>query len=78
MENSDLISVLKNIETRLENIENILNETKISNQKMDDHIDFIDGVYDTVRKPFSKILSICTNSAVEIKDKTNIVKEIKN
>ena len=59
MENSDLISVLKNIETRLENIEN-------------------DGVYDTVRKPFSKILSICTNSAVEIKDKTNIVKEIKN
>ena len=78
MENSDLISVLKNIETRLENIENILNETKIANQKMDDHIDFIDGVYDTVRKPFSKILSICTNSAVEIKDKTNIVKEIKN
>jgi hypothetical protein len=78
MENNELISVLKNIETRLENIENILNETKISNQKMDDHIDFIDGVYDTVRKPFSTILSICTNSSVEIKDKTNIVKEIKN
>jgi len=78
MDNSDLILILKNIEDRLVNIENILNETKISNQKMDEHIDFIDGVYDTVRKPFSTILSICTNSTVEIKDKTNIVKEIKN
>jgi hypothetical protein len=78
MENNEIIQILKNIEERLVRIENILEENKKSNRKMDDHIDFIDGVYDTVRKPFSTILSICTNSTVEIKDKTKIVKEIKN
>ena len=67
---------LKSIDDRLGRIENILEEQVRSNKKLDDHIDFIDSVYDNVKKPFSRILSIYNGgSSVQI-DKNNRIKDI--
>lgn len=69
----DCMKILLNIEKRLDNIENILEENNKSAMKMSNHIDFIDNVYDTVRKPFSRVLSICSNSTVEIQDRPKMI-----
>ena len=75
MDDEDIINKLNSIDSRLQNIENILIENRKASMKMTDHIDFIDGVYDTVKKPFSKILSLCSNTAVEIKDKPKMLQD---
>ena len=46
--------ILEKIEARIQQIESTLN---ISTAKMDNHIDFVENVYDVVRNPFSKLLS---------------------
>lgn len=57
-------SRLKNLETKmdiviltLQRIENNLREVKLSCNTMDEHIDFIESVYTTVRSPLDYIMS---------------------
>lgn len=50
-----LIEMKKNIEEIKESI----NKMEKSCDNMDNHITFIDGVYDTVKTPFQKVLNIC-------------------
>lgn len=62
----EIISILRDIQSRLDNIELILEEQKQSSRKMDEHIEFIDSVYDTVKKPFCKALSLYNGQTVII------------
>lgn len=63
---------LINIENRLINIEISLEEIKKSNQKMDDHVNFVDGIFETCKKPFNNLLSICTGNNVNIEKKNKL------
>lgn len=69
MSNDEILNYLKRIETRLENIENILNTQERSVKKMSDHIDFVDMVYDNVKKPFCRILSAYNGGTVKLDKK---------
>ena len=62
---------LKNIENRLSNIESLLEDIKKSNLKIDNHVDFVDAVFETCIKPFNNLLSIYTGNDVNI-DKNKI------
>ena len=62
----DIINILKRIEERLDNIEKVLEMNQESAKKMDEHIEFVDSVYDSVRKPFCKILSYYNGNTVNI------------
>jgi len=73
--NEDIINILLRIESRLDKIEAIIKENKEAANKMSDHIDFIDNVYDNVKKPFCKILSIYNGGRINI-DKNLIKNEI--
>lgn len=68
----EIINILKDIQTRLDNIELMLKEQKESSRKMDEHIEFIDSVYDTVKKPFCKALSIYNGQTVIIDKKRSL------
>jgi hypothetical protein len=70
--NEEIMNALLRIESRLDKIEAIILENKESADKMSNHIDFIDHVYDNVRKPFCKILSYYNGQQVNI-DK-NLIK----
>jgi hypothetical protein len=62
---------LKSIDSRLQNIEISLEEIKKSNLKLDEHVNFVDSVFETCKKPFNNLLSIYTGSNVNIyKNKT--------
>ena len=71
MENDikDILISLKKIENRLDTIENIININLKSSQKMDEHIEFIDNVYTTVRKPFCDLLTFYKGEKVNIDKK---------
>jgi hypothetical protein len=62
--NEEIMNMLLRIEKRLDNIENALEESRKSADKMTNHIDFIDNVYDTVKKPLCRILSVCNGNTV--------------
>lgn len=47
-----VISELREISNRLESIEDDIREIQASNRKIDSHVDFVNGVYDKVRRPF--------------------------
>lgn len=64
--NEEIMNILLRIENRLDKIEHIIQENKEAANKMSNHIDFIDNVYDNVKKPFCKILSIYNGSQVNI------------
>ena len=64
--NEEIMNILLRIENRLDKIEDIIQENKEAANKMSNHIDFIDNVYDNVKKPFCKILSIYNGSQVNI------------
>jgi len=74
MNDENIIEILKRIEERLDNIENILNNTQKSAQKMEDHIDFVDTIYDNIKKPFSKILTYYNGNEVMI-EKNNLLEK---
>ncbi len=63
---NEIINILKKIEERLDNIEYVLQMNQKSAKKMDEHIEFVDSVYDSVRKPFCKILSYYNGNTVQI------------
>ena len=67
--NTEILEKLTNIDKRLEKIENILFSQQVDSKKMSEHIDFIDNVYDNVRKPFSKILTYYNGNTVTIEKK---------
>ncbi len=64
--NEDIFNILIKIESRLDKIEAIIQENKEASDKMSNHIDFIDNVYDNVKKPFCRILSIYNGSKINI------------
>jgi len=72
--NEEILEILKNIDKRLEKIENILNSQQFYSKKMSEHIDFVDGVYDSVKKPFCKVLSLYNGGNVQI-DKKRLIEE---
>jgi hypothetical protein len=72
MNNEEIIKILKRIEERLDNIENILAKTQNSAQKMEDHINFVDEIYDNIKKPFCKILTYYNGEQVII-EKNNLL-----
>ena len=59
--NDEIMNLLLKIYKRLDKIEEILLVTKNASNKMSNHIDFIDNIYDIIKKPFYKILSININ-----------------
>lgn len=67
--NNEILKTLKNIEKRLDQIETILECNNKSCKKMDEHINFIDNIYDNVRKPFSNILSYYQGNIITLKQK---------
>lgn len=68
-----ILQTLRNLDSRLDRIEKILIENSNSSKKMEEHIEFIDGIYDIVKKPVSKLLSMCNNTVIELEDK-NLIK----
>ena len=71
MENEikEILNYLKNIEKRLDNIEEIININLKSSQKMDDHIEFIDNIYTNVKRPFCDLLSFYNKEKIDIDKK---------
>jgi len=71
MENDikEILNSLKNIEKRLDNIEEIININLNSSKKMEEHIEFIDSVYSTVKKPFCDLLTFYKGEKINIDKK---------
>ena len=75
MDSSEVILRLKNIEDNQRNIQDDLDEIKIilqqisskmidiekSTENMDDHIGFVNNVYDSVKSPFHSIMNMVNN-----------------
>ena len=68
--NNELVKLLESIEKRLDRIEMILESNNKSCKKMDEHINFVDNVYNSVRKPFSRVLSYYHGDRIDIEKKT--------
>jgi hypothetical protein len=65
LENLRMINIrLNNIEKRIENIEN-------SSNKVCEHVDFVDTVFESCKKPFNSILTYYSGKQVNI-DKNKI------
>lgn len=69
-----VLQKLNDIEKRLQVIEHKLGEQEKNNIKMDEHINFIDNIYDSVRKPFSNLLSVYSGKTVQI-EKRNVLED---
>ena len=52
-----IIEKLDRIEEKLDKIENDIKVLKKGNEQLDDHITFIENVYDTIKSPFYYILN---------------------
>lgn len=57
-----VISMLSDIMDRLDRIEDRLSRLEGSGQKMDSHIDFVEGIYSMVRRPFHGVMSFIDQS----------------
>lgn len=62
----EILELLKGIKIRLDKIEEIINLNQKSAKKMDDHIDFVDNVYESIKKPFCNILSYYNGKNINI------------
>lgn len=74
-----IIQKLKDIETNIQQInekiskiESTLNIINTSSQNMDDHIEFVENVYEVVKNPFSSFLEYYYGKNKQITDITNI------
>jgi hypothetical protein len=63
---SEILQELKEIKERLDKIERTIGNQQIASTKMVQHIDFIDNIYENVKKPFSRALSFYTGNTVVI------------
>ena len=71
MSNEEILNYLKNIDIRLQKIENDIDIIKKSCTHMDNHINFVDNVYDNVKKPLFSVLNTitgCSTNKLEIED----------
>lgn len=62
---------LEQIEIKLDSILNLLKEMKIGTGKMENHIDFVENIYDKVKLPFHfamKSISSFSNLPLQIED----------
>ncbi len=66
MSKEELISV----SDRLDRIETKLDAILNSSDKLDSHITFVESVYDIVKAPFSRALSVCSydSNAIDLPD----------
>jgi len=53
---------IENIEEKLESIEESMSSSSKSCTKMSEHIDFVESIYDVVRHPMNKVLSLVGKS----------------
>jgi len=60
MSNEEILNYLKNIDIRLQKIESDIELIKKSCNHMDNHINFVDNVYDNVKKPLFSVLNTIT------------------
>lgn len=49
--NKEMMGLLREISTKMDGVER-------SASKMDDHIDFVDGVYDSIKSPFHRAMNM--------------------
>jgi len=67
---NEISNKLTYITERLEYIENDIKDIKKSSNNMDEHISFVENVYDTVKIPFYYIINkITQNNVTDIPDK---------
>ena len=59
---------LENIETKLENLIVILKIVEKNGSKMNEHIDFVDNIYNIVKQPLNYLITVKTP------DKNNLLK----
>lgn len=67
---TDSNRTLLDISRRLSTIENRLLQIETSTSRMDSHVTFITGIYDTVKTPFHKLMSLIdkTMSGISVVD----------
>jgi len=68
----NILNKLESIENRLKNIENILEEQEVYSKKMSNHIDFVDNIYDGIKKPFYNVLSFYSGGKAIAIDKKQL------
>ena len=61
MSNEEILIIVKDIQNRLLKIERIIQEQQNSCIKMEEHINFVDNVFENIKKPFCSILSYYNN-----------------
>ena len=59
---------IHNINERISKIETTLNIINTSSQNMDDHIEFVENIYDVVKNPFSSFLEYYYGKNKEIEN----------
>jgi hypothetical protein len=70
MEKTDeILQMLKSIDNRLCKIEEKLDIIENNGHKITEHIDFVDSVYEAVKKPLFGVLSYYNTNNLQIKDK---------
>lgn len=52
-----ILEKLSSIESRLKNIESKFEDVKEDTKKMSDHINFVEGVYGNIKRPFHFIMN---------------------
>lgn len=68
----DIETNIKQIKEKISNIETTLNIINTSSQNMDEHIEFVENVYEVVKNPFSSVLEYYYGENKQITDITNI------
>ena len=61
----DIHERVERIEEKLDKIINLLEHNQKSADKMSDHIDFIDGVYNTVKSPLNTICNAVSRFTIQ-------------
>ncbi len=67
-----ILNKLEEINKRLERIEKTLEMQQETDSKISEHIDFIDNIYNVIRKPFAKALSFYSGTYIEIEKSKNL------
>lgn len=68
-EKDEILQMLKSIDNRLCKIEEKLQIIENNGYKISEHIDFVDSVYEAVKKPFFSALNYYGSNNLQLKDK---------